>query len=65
MQTQWLSDINNIDGVEGVLVCSNTGKIIDKMSKVLDDDKLESIALHLLRIISANNLKNQNIRYGY
>jgi hypothetical protein len=61
METQWLSDIYNLDGVEGVLVCSNTGKIIDKISKVLDDDKLESIALHLLRIISANNLKNQNI----
>ena len=61
METQWLSEIYNIDGVEGVLVCSNTGKIIDKMSKILDDDKLENIALHLLRIISANNLKNQNI----
>jgi len=61
METEWLSEIYNIEGVEGVLVCSNTGIIIDKMSKVLDDDKLENIALHLLRIISANNLKNQKI----
>ncbi|MCK5032220.1 MAG: hypothetical protein KAS18_01270 [Calditrichia bacterium] len=61
METHWLSEIYNIDGVEGVLVCSNTAKIIDKMSKVLDDDKLENIAIHLLRIISANNLKNQKI----
>ena len=59
MATEWLNDISNIDGVEGVLVCSNTGKIIDKISKVLDDEKLESIALHLLRIISANSLKRQ------
>lgn len=62
METHWLSEIYNIDGVEGVLVCSNTAKIIDKMSKVLDDDKLENIALHLLRIISVYNLKNQKIR---
>ena len=62
METHWLSEIYNIDGVEGVLVCSNTAKIIDKMSKVLDDDKLENIALHLLRIISVYNLKDQKIR---
>ena len=61
METHWLSEIYNIDGVEGVLVCSNTAKIIDKMSKVLDDDKLENIALHLLSIISVDNLKNQKI----
>ena len=61
MSSEWLSEIYNIDGVEGVLVCSNTGKIIDKRSKVLDDEKLESISLFLLRIISANNLKNQKI----
>ena len=59
MATEWLKDISDIDGVEGVLVCSNTGKIIEKISKVLDDEKLENIALHLLRIISANGLKNQ------
>ena len=61
MATEWLNDISSIDGVEGVLVCSNTGKIIDKISKVLDDEKLESIALYLLRIISANNLKSQSV----
>jgi hypothetical protein len=61
MAAEWLNDISNIDGVEGVLVCSNTGKIIDKISKVLDDEKLESIALYLLRIISANNLKSQSV----
>lgn len=61
MSSEWLSEIYNIDGVEGVLVCSNTGKIIDKRSKVLDDEKLESISLFLLRIISVNNLKNQKI----
>lgn len=61
MSSEWLNEIYSIDGVEGVLVCSNTGKIIDKKSKVLDDEKLEKIALHLLRIISANNLKNQKI----
>ena len=59
MAIEGLNDISNIDGVEGVLVCSNTGKIIDKISKVLDDEKLENIALHLLKIISANSVKNQ------
>jgi hypothetical protein len=59
MATEWLHDISNIEGVEGVLVCSNTGKIIDKISKVLDDEKLESIALYLIRIISANSIKSQ------
>jgi len=59
MATKWLDDISSIEGVEGVLICSNTGKIIEKISKVLDDEKLESIALHLLRIISANSLKGE------
>ena len=59
MASEWLREISEIDGVEGVLVCSNTGKIIEKISKVLDDEKLENIAFHLLRIISANSIKNQ------
>ena len=59
MATKWLDDISNIDGVEGVLICSNTGRIIEKISKVLDDEKLESIALNLLKVISANSLKGQ------
>ena len=59
MASEWLREISEIDGVEGVLVCSNTGKIIEKISKVLDDEKLEHIAFHLLRIISANSIKNQ------
>jgi len=59
MATKWLDDISNIDGVEGVLICSNTGIIIEKISKVLDDEKLESIALNLLKVISANSLKGQ------
>ena len=59
MATKWLNDIYSIEGVEGVVICSNTGKIIEKISKVLDDEKLESIALHLLRIISANNLNGE------
>ena len=61
MATKWLDDISSIDGVEGVLICSNTGRIIEKISKVLDDEKLESIALHLLRIISANSIKGQTV----
>ena len=59
MAIEWLKEISDINGVEGVLICSNTGKIIEKISKVLDDEKLENIAFHLLRIISANSLKNQ------
>jgi len=61
MATKWLNDISIIEGVEGVLICSNTGRIIEKISKVLDDEKLENIALNLLKIISANSLKGQNV----
>lgn len=61
MAAESLNNIAKIDGVEGVMVCSNTGKIIDKISKVLDDEKLESIALHLIRVISASGLKGQNV----
>jgi len=62
MNNRWLQEIINIDSVEAVAVSSNIGKIIDKISKKISDDKLESVAIHLLRIISANHLKMHKIK---
>jgi len=62
MANRWLKEIVNIESVEAVVVSSNIGKIIDKISRNLNNDKLEWVAVHLLRIISANHLNNHRIK---
>ena len=62
MANRWLNEIYEIEGVDAVIVSSNIGKIIDKICKKLTNDKLEGIALYLLRIVSANYLKGNVVK---
>lgn len=62
MANRWLNEIFDIEGVDAVFVSSNIGKIIDKNCKKLSNDKLEGIAVHLLRIVSANHMKGSIIK---
>lgn len=57
MASQWLKEITEINGVEGVYIVSNHGKIIEQVGLNVKEIVLEGIAIHLLRIISAYHLK--------
>jgi hypothetical protein len=50
MLSKWLKEITNISGVEGVLLVSNSGEIIDKIGTQFERKKQEQIALHILRM---------------
>lgn len=62
MINRLLNELYDIDGVEAVVVCSNLGTVIEKLSRKFTDDDLEWIAIYLLKIISAHHLKNQTIK---
>jgi hypothetical protein len=51
--THWLKEITAIAGVEGVLLASNEGILIDKIGTQLDPPKLEEITQRIMRIIAA------------
>lgn len=59
---RWLNEIVEIEGVEGVIITNNNGRIIEKLGANIDPGKLERIALPILRIFSAYYLKKRNVR---
>ena len=62
MISRWLKEITDIPGVEGVLLVSMNGKIIEKIGTQFDRSILEKISSHILRIISAYNLDKKVVK---
>jgi hypothetical protein len=62
MTENWLKDIIDINGVDGVFIASNRGQVIEKVGIKLDDSVLEGVAIHVLRIISAYHVKKRIIK---
>ena len=62
MSDRWLREITDINGVEGVLLVSTGGQIIDKIGTQLDHSVLERISHHVMRIIASHNLARKEIR---
>jgi len=62
MINRWLNEITDIAGVEGVLLVSNNGHIIEKIGTQLDQGTLEQIAKRILRIITAHNLDEKSVK---
>ncbi len=58
----WLKEITDIAGVEGVLLVSDNGHIIEKIGTQLDQGTLEQIAKRILRIITAHNLDEKSVK---
>jgi propanediol utilization protein len=58
----WLKEITDIAGVEGVLLVSDNGHIIEKIGTQLDQGTLEQIARRILRIITAHNLDEKSVK---
>ncbi len=62
MINRWLKEITDIAGVEGVLLVSDNGHIIEKIGTQLDQGTLEQIARRILRIITAHNLDEKSVK---
>jgi len=62
MSDRWLREITDINGVEGVLLVSTGGQIIDKIGTQLDRSVLERISNHVMRIIASHNLARKEIK---
>jgi predicted regulator of Ras-like GTPase activity (Roadblock/LC7/MglB family) len=62
MINRWLKEITDIAGVEGALLVSDNGHIIEKIGTQLDQGTLEQIARRILRIITAHNLDEKSVK---
>lgn len=62
MSERWLREITDINGVEGVLLVSPGGQIIEKIGTQFDRSALERISRHILRIIASHDLAQKEIR---
>ena len=62
MDTRWLNEIIEIEGVEGVFIASNRGQILMRDGVQFDLRTMEGIAVHVLRIISSYYLAGRNLK---
>lgn len=62
MVNRWLKEITDIAGVEGVLLVSDNGHIIENIGTDLDQGTLEQLTKRLMRIISAHNLDEKFVK---
>jgi len=62
MVNRWLKEITDISGVEGLLLVSDNGHIIEKIGIELEQGVLEQMAKRIIRIIAANNLDEKFVK---
>jgi hypothetical protein len=60
MAEKWLDEIVNIDGVDGAILVSNRGNVLDKTKLPFDDKKVANLGIRILRMIGAFHLKEKN-----
>jgi predicted regulator of Ras-like GTPase activity (Roadblock/LC7/MglB family) len=62
MVNKWLKEISDITGVEGVLLVSDNGYIVEKLLTNLDQGILEQLSKRVVRIIAAHNLDEKLVK---
>jgi len=62
MVNRWLKEITDIAGVEGALLISDNGHIIERIGLQLDQGIQEQIAKRIIRVISAHNLDEKSVK---
>jgi hypothetical protein len=60
MAEKWLDEILNIDGVEGAILISNRGNVLDKTKLPFDEKQVVNLGIRILRMIGAFHLKEKN-----
>jgi hypothetical protein len=62
MVNRWLKEITDIKGVEGLLLVSDNGHIIEKIGIEFEQGVLEQMTKRIIRIIAAHNLDEISVK---
>ena len=57
-----LNEINDVEGVEGVMVTTNVGRLVEKVGIETDLPRLETVAKHLLRVVASYHVKDRQVK---
>ena len=61
MLERWLTEITNIDDVEGIYVASSRADIVNKIGLKQTDEELRDLTIRILRIIATFDAKGEKI----
>jgi hypothetical protein len=61
MADKWLDEILSIDGVEGALLISNRGIVLDKTKLPFENKQVAKLGVRILRMIGSFHLKEKNV----
>jgi AICAR transformylase/IMP cyclohydrolase PurH len=62
MVNKWLKEISDVAGVEGVLLVSDNGHIVEKIGTNFEQATLDQISKRIVRIIIAHNLDEKAVK---
>jgi hypothetical protein len=62
MVNRWLKEISDVAGVEGLLLVSDNGHVVEKIGIDLDQGILEQLSKRIIRIIMAHNLDEKFVK---
>jgi hypothetical protein len=62
MVNRWLKEIVNVAGVEGVMLVSDNGHIIEKIGLNLEQGILDQLSKRIVRIIMSYNLCEKSLK---
>jgi hypothetical protein len=62
MLNRWLKEITDISGVEGALLISDNGHIIEKIGSTQEQALLEQISKLLLRMIKVHSMDEKSVK---
>jgi len=62
MVNRWLKEISEVAGVEGTLLVSDNGHIVEKIGTNLSQGELEQISRRIIRIIMAHDLDEKSVK---
>ena len=62
MVNRWLKEVADVTGVEGVLLVSDNGHIIEKIGTEYEQGTLEQITKRVMRIIAAHGLDEKSVK---
>jgi hypothetical protein len=62
MVNRWLKEISDVAGVEGTLLVSDNGHIVEKIGTNLEQGVLEQLSKRIIRIIMAHNLDEKSVK---
>jgi hypothetical protein len=62
MANRWLKEISDVEGVEGILLVSDNGHIVERIGKKPEQGILVQLSKRIVRIIVAHNLDEKSVK---